>query len=489
MLVYSRNSKCYKNITDYMKDVTISHYVCKENLMKKRIVCLVLGFVMLFSQSLTTLATTKSEITQEKARAESELDAANERISALSEKQAAIQSQIDDTNAELVDLLINIEATENDIADAEKSIAATQTLIEKTTEDLRIAEENKNKQYSDMKKRIVAIYENGGDAAWFKIILESKDLKTLLNRAEYAQSMHNYDREMLDKFVAVVNQVTELKNTLEAQKAELETEKAGLEAQRADLVASQARLQTCLDQMKATNANYENQIAEVQAQAAQISDLIEQQEAELERIEEEERREAEEAARREEEARQEEERRAQASSSSNSTTSNTTSSSNTSSNSSTSSSSSSNTSNNTSSKTESDNTSSSSSSSSSESYKSGGKSGYEIVAYADQFVGNPYVWGGNSLTNGIDCSHFVYQVLKNCGVYDGGYVTSSGWRTKGRAVASLAEAQAGDVLCYSGHVAIYDGNGGIVEAKGAKWGITHDRRADYKTILAIRRFT
>ena len=114
--------------------------------------------------------------------------------------------------------------------------------------------------------------------------------------------------------------------------------------------------------------------------------------------------------------------------------------------------------------------------------------GLAIVAYADQFVGNPYVWGGNSLTTGIDCSHFVYQVLKNCEVYSDGYVTSAGWRSKGAAVSSLAEAKAGDIICYSGHVAIYDGNGGIVEAKGSKWGITHDRQADCSKILAIRRF-
>ena len=112
-----------------------------------------------------------------------------------------------------------------------------------------------------------------------------------------------------------------------------------------------------------------------------------------------------------------------------------------------------------------------------------------MLEFASQFVGNPYVWGGNSLTNGIDCSHFVYQVLKNTGAYSGGYTTSAGWRSLGTAVSSLSEAKAGDVICYSGHVAIYDGNGGIVEAKGTKWGITHDRSASCKTILAIRRFT
>ena len=114
--------------------------------------------------------------------------------------------------------------------------------------------------------------------------------------------------------------------------------------------------------------------------------------------------------------------------------------------------------------------------------------GAPIVEEALKYVGNPYVHGGDSLTNGIDCSHFVWEVLKRSIGYTGGYVTSTNWASKGTAVDSLADAQAGDIIVYSGHVAIYDGNGMIVEAKGAKWGITHDRRADHAPILAIRRF-
>ncbi len=114
--------------------------------------------------------------------------------------------------------------------------------------------------------------------------------------------------------------------------------------------------------------------------------------------------------------------------------------------------------------------------------------GKKITAYASKFIGNPYVYGGNSLTKGIDCSHFVYQVLKNCGVYDGEYVTSAHWRTKGKAVSSLSQAQAGDIICYDGHVAIYDGNGKLIEALGKKHGICHKRSATSDKILAIRRF-
>lgn len=96
--------------------------------------------------------------------------------------------------------------------------------------------------------------------------------------------------------------------------------------------------------------------------------------------------------------------------------------------------------------------------------------GEGIINFADQFVGNPYVWGGDSLTNGIDCSHFVYEVLSRCGVYDGEYTTSYGWRSLGEEVKSLEDAKAGDVVCYEGHVALYDGDGSIVEAKGANGG-------------------
>lgn len=112
----------------------------------------------------------------------------------------------------------------------------------------------------------------------------------------------------------------------------------------------------------------------------------------------------------------------------------------------------------------------------------------DIVEYAEQFVGNPYVWGGDSLTNGCDCSHFVAGVLAGAGYWDGRWVKSDNWAYEGDPVDSLENAQAGDVIVYKGHVAIYDGEGLIIEAKGSEWGITHDRAADCKEIVAIRRF-
>ena len=116
------------------------------------------------------------------------------------------------------------------------------------------------------------------------------------------------------------------------------------------------------------------------------------------------------------------------------------------------------------------------------------ESNSDIVDYASQFVGNPYSYGGNSLTDGIDCSHFVYQVLTNTGHYNGGYATSDGWVNLGSSVSSLDDAVAGDVVVYPGHVGIYDGSGGLIEAQGSATGITSGRSADHGTILAIRHF-
>lgn len=112
----------------------------------------------------------------------------------------------------------------------------------------------------------------------------------------------------------------------------------------------------------------------------------------------------------------------------------------------------------------------------------------DIVNYARQFVGKtPYAWGGNSYETGMDCSHFVWNVLKDTGTYDGDYVTSDGFLNLGEPVDGLENAQAGDVIVYNGHVAIYDGEGGIIEAKGAAYGTTNDRAADSSEILGIRR--
>jgi cell wall-associated NlpC family hydrolase len=114
----------------------------------------------------------------------------------------------------------------------------------------------------------------------------------------------------------------------------------------------------------------------------------------------------------------------------------------------------------------------------------GSEMGKEVAEYALQFVGNPYVWGGTSLTKGADCSGFVMSVYANFGVSLPH--SSAADRKQGYAVDGLANAQPGDLICYSGHVAIYIGDGMIVHASNEKDGIKVSR-ADYRKILAVRR--
>ncbi len=114
----------------------------------------------------------------------------------------------------------------------------------------------------------------------------------------------------------------------------------------------------------------------------------------------------------------------------------------------------------------------------------GSELGVAVANYGLQFVGNPYVYGGSSLTNGTDCSGFVMSVYANFGVSLPH--SSKADRTQGTAVDGLENAQPGDIICYSGHVAIYIGNGQIVHASNAKTGIIVSN-ADYKKVLAVRR--
>lgn len=115
---------------------------------------------------------------------------------------------------------------------------------------------------------------------------------------------------------------------------------------------------------------------------------------------------------------------------------------------------------------------------------SGSEMGVAVAQYALQFVGNPYVYGGSSLTNGTDCSGFVMSVYANFGVSLPH--SSSADRSQGASVDGLANAQPGDLICYSGHVALYIGNGQIVHASTQKTGIIVSN-ADYKKVLAVRR--
>lgn len=290
------------------------------------------------------------------------------------------------------------------------------------------------------------MYERG-DTAMIEALLGSENMADFLNRVEYVSEVYDYDRNLLTQYQTTVQQVADLKSTVE-------TEKAELEAMEDEYAVQQTELENVLAAKKAKMGDYNNQLATAQAEAEAYKKTIAAQNA---IIKEEERKQKE----------QEEKARAAAAKASagnsNSSTSGT------------------------------GNTGNSAGGTSSDSTGSSGGgenpsystsvSGSSVVSYACQFVGNPYVWGGTSLTNGADCSGFVMSVFAHFGV---SLPHSSGaLQGCGKAV-SYANAQPGDLICYSGHVAIYMGGGQIVHAQSTAVGITTSS-ATYRTIVAVRR--
>lgn len=111
-------------------------------------------------------------------------------------------------------------------------------------------------------------------------------------------------------------------------------------------------------------------------------------------------------------------------------------------------------------------------------------SGSQVVKYAKKFVGNPYKYGGTSLTKGADCSGYVMSVYKHFG-YKLPH-SSSAMAKKGKKV-SWSKKKPGDIICYYGHVAIYIGNNKIVHASNKKTGIKISNKANYRKVKCVRR--
>ena len=392
-----------------------------------------------------------------------------------------LESQIESLNSDLVNVMVSIQTLESDIASKEAE-------IEKTQGDLTKAQNAKDKQYGAMKKRIQYLYEKGGNNAWFQMMLNADNLADLLTRAAYTQQMYEQDRESLQKYARTIEEVQKLEDQYEQEKADFETMKEEYEAQ-------QSNLQYQLDVTRANSADCENEIAYAQQQATEYANLLEQQQAEIEQLE------AERIAA-EEEARRQAEAEAAAAAAAQEAAQNGDNSSedvqydedgNVVSGSSDGSSDyeydeygnvidTDNTVDYNSEASSSDSSADSSSDSSSASSSSG--SGSSVVSYATQFVGNPYVWGGTSLTSGADCSGFVQSVYANFGV---SLPRTSYEQQNAGYEVSYADAQPGDLICYGGHVAIYMGNGQIVHASNSRDGIKVSDNAAYRTITSVRR--
>lgn len=363
--------------------------------------------------------------------AQANLDKVNKEIEKLNKAQEELQKKMNAYDEELVALLTDLTLLSDDIDKKEEE-------IHQAEEDLEAAQKREAEQYASMKLRIQYMYENSNESLWMALI-ESKSITDALNRAEYISDVYEYDRDQLTAYQETVQEVSDLKEVLNEEMIALEELKMNMEEQ-------QAALENLLAQSAAKMENMESQVADASALAKKYAKTIKQQNqfiaAEEARIAAE--KAAEEAA--------------------NAAGSNTT-----------------------------NNGTGTESGSSSEtaggltgganpSYSTG-VSGQDVVNYACQFVGNPYVYGGTSLTNGSDCSYFTQACFGHFGISLPR--TSYEQRSSGQEV-SYANAKAGDLICYAGHVAIYMGNGRIVHAANARQGICYTS-ATYRTIVSVRR--
>lgn len=378
----------------------------------------------------------KKEAEKEKNQTQSQLDAINKEASAISGEMSDIQDEIDEVDSAIVETLAAIEMLTDEISDLEAIIAVT-------NDRYLEAKAEEEKQYASMKLRIRYMYEKG-NTSYMQLLIESQGFSDMVNKAEYIEKLYDYDRKLLLRYIEAKEQTLAYKEQLEDEKSELDgslyemdEEKEYLdsilaekEAEYGDYAAQLAAAQKEASVFKAKVNNQNNAIKSLEKLASSKQDEINKAKAQ----EEEERRAAEEAARAAQRA-----------------------------------------------ESSSDGSSSSSNKSYSSASSFSGTTGAKMVAYAKQFIGNPYVYGGTSLTEGCDCSGFVWRIYKDFGYS----IPRLGMRSIGSEV-SYENAQPGDIVCYAGHVALYAGDGMVVHASTARTGIKMSR-IGYKQWITIRR--
>ena len=355
-------------------------------------------------------------------QAKEELKNANNQIKDIETVQKEVATDLKKAAAEMNTLVANMEKVKGDIENKQNE-------VERAALELSNAKEAEAKQYVSMKLRIQYMYENSAQSSLWTAILESDGLGEMLNRLEYVSDLYQSDRDLMESYQQAVQAV-------EDWSVQLAQDMEQLLALQSDYEKQERNLQIYIAGLKEKQDEYAHQLAAAQAAATQFQNTINEQERII----------------------REREAAAAAQNAAN--------------------------------------------------YEGGGSgnggfgsadyltdpscdpeftsdvTGEELVAYAKQFVGNPYKWGGNSLTKGCDCSGFVHLIYEHFGFSTPRY--SQSFKTVGQPVA-FENIKPGDIVVYPGHVAIYAGDGIIVEAQSTRAGITCKRSVKCHTITAIRR--
>ena len=383
---------------------------------------------------------------EEKSRAESEAQQLEEKLGQSRQKEQALEE-------ELVRLLALKDILESDMEELK-------TQIQGADRDYRQAEEKRQRQYDILKKRIQFLYEEG-DITYLDILLKAKNIGDVVSQTEYFRQLYEYDQEIIQRYEKLKQEAAGKKELLEEKQSQLEVMEEENESQ-------QKELEGFIEARKTESSSFALELEEAQARAAQAAGEVIRKTEEIRilraRQEEERIRQEKERIRQEQErVRQEQESAGQESGAAGREPGGA------------------------------GQESGSAGTAQDSAGTAGGRSvksiggtefGRNVADYALQFVGNPYVYGGTSLTGGTDCSGYTQSVYRHFGV---SIPRTSGEQAGFGREIPYEEMEPGDLVCYSGHVAMYIGGGRIVHASSRKEGIKVSNDPAYRTIVSIRR--